>query len=275
MTCGSLRRAPFPIILHVKSTLEAPQYDHWVLLMGFDEGNARIYDGVEPLRLVGYDELSARWDGTCLAVSDEPIGRLPILFERFMTCVFYTSIALLAVGLIRLGEHRFESRCWRRGRFGTCAYGLAQSAVVLAVALSCFALYRSSRGEGFLSYGPMISAIQDAKLRVLLPKVRVEDVAELQRSRETVFVDARSPRRFKAGHLHRAVNVPPASTPEDCARALSGVSKRIRLVVYCDRRGSPYSEIVARNLAACGFRNLALFEGGWLEYEEFIRNSAE
>jgi ABC-type bacteriocin/lantibiotic exporter with double-glycine peptidase domain len=118
MTCGMLRQARCPVILHVKPALGAADYTHWVLFMGMEEGKARIYDQTKPVRLVQFEELAASWDGVALLVSTSPIGRSRMLLEACLAFAIYSSMGLLAVVLIHKCEHcrpeRFPGFSWRR-----------------------------------------------------------------------------------------------------------------------------------------------------------------
>jgi hypothetical protein len=73
LTTRELRQSPYPIILHVKSAADKKGYDHYELFLETKNGQARLYDPPEPVRVVPFYELAPRWDGTGLIVSaDRP-----------------------------------------------------------------------------------------------------------------------------------------------------------------------------------------------------------
>jgi len=75
-----LMESPHPIILHVKSSLDSKDYDHFELFPGTEHGQAKLFGFPEPVRLIPFHELSPRWDGTSEGVKktcyvrDSPIA---------------------------------------------------------------------------------------------------------------------------------------------------------------------------------------------------------
>jgi rhodanese-related sulfurtransferase len=122
--------------------------------------------------------------------------------------------------------------------------------------------------EGFLSCREAIEGIQDAKLGTFLPKVKARDIVRLRETRQMVVVDARNAEDYQAGHIEGSISIPAHWTVDRCRQALSGVSKADQIVIYCQSNGCPFGEILARKLLACGFENLVLFPGGWLEWQQ-------
>lgn len=52
MTALVLEKSPYPVILHVKSSLESREYDHFELFLGTENGRAKIYNPPEPVKLL-------------------------------------------------------------------------------------------------------------------------------------------------------------------------------------------------------------------------------
>lgn len=99
------------------------------------------------------------------------------------------------------------------------------------------------------------------------PSLKAEEALQLWNAREAVFVDARSPAMFVAGHIPGAVNVtldPMAG--EDILTQADRLPKDRRLVIYCDNLACPKSKDLAEALKQLGFTNLmVLLDGleGW------------
>ncbi|MEI6032659.1 MAG: rhodanese-like domain-containing protein [Verrucomicrobiae bacterium] len=80
------------------------------------------------------------------------------------------------------------------------------------------------------------------------------------RNHAAAFLDAREPDFFEEGHIPGATNFPasriraPHRLPED---------KEAPLIVYCSGADCSDSRIVAKSLAAAGYRRVAVFSGGW------------
>ena len=98
MTCGILRRLQSPTVLHVRGAFESSDYDHWILFMGIEDGKARIYDGSHAAELIDLGDLTARWDGTGLILSDSPIDCSVLYLESAAYFCF------IAAGPIRGGN---------------------------------------------------------------------------------------------------------------------------------------------------------------------------
>ena len=69
----SLRTSLHPMILHLASDGQLNRYDHWVLFCGMQDGKARLLNAPNELEHVPLSYILARWDGTALVVSDDPI----------------------------------------------------------------------------------------------------------------------------------------------------------------------------------------------------------
>ena len=87
-------------------------------------------------------------------------------------------------------------------------------------------------------------------------KRRVDDGSGL-------FVDARAPQQFNAGHIPGAINLP----LDDVDRVFPSVADRLRqapeVIVYCGRNACSLSTKVALLLRRRGLTNVALFPDGW------------
>ncbi len=99
------------------------------------------------------------------------------------------------------------------------------------------------------------------------------DLAELEYNQgDALFIDAREPGEFECGTIPGSVNIPFDYLPEDLETyfdtALT-VPKDTKLITYCSGEECDLSLHLARNLQAFGYTNLAIFFGGWREWENF------
>lgn len=74
-----------------------------------------------------------------------------------------------------------------------------------------------------------------------------------------VLIDAHGPPYFAAGHIPGAVNIPPHDVARRTSAFLAG--RTARLVVY-GARGSSNAMVVADQLIALGYTDVALYEDG-------------
>lgn len=93
-------------------------------------------------------------------------------------------------------------------------------------------------------------------------------VAEHLSHGTALFVDAREPGEYTAGHLRGAVNVPPSAIFANIERVTSLVASDQIIIVYCGGGGCDASHNVADALRRdFGYTNVAIFEKGWEEIE--------
>jgi len=272
MTCPMLDETDVPVILHIKSSVGSRVYDHWVLYMGTENGQARIYDGSAPLALMDFRELAARWDGIGLLLSERRISTFPFWITALSQLFFYAGLlalllttTVLAVGSFRrwgLSGAPGPSNWWPGVLWEVC--GIVLAACLLGGA------YRLIQPEGFLSYPAAVTEVQDAHLAGFLTKVSAKEAARLLATNITV-VDARPAADFVSGHLDGARNIPPNSLEAHCEMVLADVSREDPILIYCSSNGCHYSQDVARKLRSLGYRNITLFPDGWLGWQQYTR----
>ena len=127
--------------------------------------------------------------------------------------------------------------------------------------------YHCLHSEGFLAHAGATEGIVRAHLTNFIDKVAIGEIPELLET-ETIFVDARFPRDFRAGHIGKAINVPTFFGEKERGEAMANVAKNRYLVVYCQSNGCGFAEKVALSLIGDGYGNLAIFKGGWREWAE-------
>jgi len=80
-----------------------------------------------------------------------------------------------------------------------------------------------------------------------------------------ILIDARTGFQFNAGHIPGAINIPYNNN-----RLLEFYNKHgletKPLIVYCSDPNCPAAEILSRELANIGYKNIALYAGGWKDW---------
>jgi rhodanese-related sulfurtransferase len=267
LTSRELLESSYPVILHVKSDPEMKIYNHYELLLETKNGQARLYNPPEPVRLVPFYEFAPRWDGTGLVVSDTPID-LGIIFaparRRF---IIYAAIAVALILVARWGRRRWlpPAALVSRGRlFGA---SIAASAGLMLLAMLCGMLCHFVNEEGFLAHTNGTASIKKAYLGSFIPKITKKEVRKLLNT-DTVFIDAGLALDFEAGHhLEGALNIPANASDEERQKTMADTAKDARLVVYSQSTRRKFAEVVAIKLMSDGFSNVSIFRGGWREWE--------
>jgi rhodanese-related sulfurtransferase len=94
--------------------------------------------------------------------------------------------------------------------------------------------------------------------------IPLADALALHERREAIFVDARLPEDFAAGHIPGALNVPWTLIDEYEERFFETVSDPTAIViVYCDGEACSLSEDLARMLIDMGYANVKVLVNGW------------
>jgi len=142
---------------------------------------------------------------------------------------------------------------------------IVQGAALAVAALLCGMIYHFANDAGFLAHPDATEPIRQAHLGNFIPKVSKDKVQRLLNS-DTIFIDARYARDFKAEHLEGAISVPVDANDTQRQKAMRSVPKDARIVVYCQSAGCKFAEKVAIKLTDDGFSNVSIFRGGWHEW---------
>ena len=263
LTTRELRQSHYPIILHVKSAADRKEYDHYELFLETKNGQARLYDPPEPVRLVPFRELAPRWDGTGLIVSAEPIDLGVVFASARKRFIMYAAIAIAVILLLRWGRRRWLPSTAIMSRRRLFSLSAAQGVGLALLALLCGMVYHFVNEEGFLAHPNATSSIQQAHLANFIPKLTERQIRKMLNNTDTVFIDARLVDDFKAGHLEGAINVPVDANDVQRREALAEIDKDTRIVVYCQSAGCKFAEKVAIELISDGFSNVSIFKGDW------------
>jgi len=150
-------------------------------------------------------------------------------------------------------------RVWKRTLVQAVFLAGAGAAVGLAVNLNHVAKY--FRGE----YGMVFA---DAAAAEDPPLIALPEAADLFAAGQAVFVDARSPEEYEAGHIAGALSVPLYDPASDMIWESLAVSPVADVVVYCSADLCQDSLILARRVSRLGWRNAKVYVGGWLEWRD-------
>ena len=265
LTKHVLEVSPYPVILHVKSTPDNKEYDHYVLFVGTEDGQVKLFDPPKPVKLVPFRNLAPLWDGTGLVISDEPIILKEFFAPAYKRLIAYTAIGLATILLFRWIRRRWFSVMPHVSRYKLFGLSIVQGVGLAFASIFFGMLYHFVNDDGFLAHANATSPIIEAHQGNFIPKISKKKVEKLIGT-NTVFIDARRTRDFEAEHLKGAISIPVNSSIEQRQQAMTGITKNAKIVVYCQSGGCQYAEIIAIKLIADGFTNVSLFKGGWREW---------
>ena len=266
LTSKVLKNSSYPVILHVKSDTKKKEYNHYVLFLGVQDGQAIIFDPPSQVELVPFHELATRWDGNGLIVSVIQIDLGSIFWPVWKQLIIYTVIAVTFVLMVNWGKQQWQTSLYRISLPRFFGLSIVQSMGLLLVALLGGMSYHFINNEGFLAHANTTASIELAHLGNFIPKINKAKVAQLLNTK-TVFVDARFEHDFEAGHLDGAINLPVNTSDENRQKLMASVAKGAHIVVYCQSDSCQFAEKVAIKLMSDGFYNVSLFRGGWRKWE--------
>ncbi|MCE5185286.1 MAG: hypothetical protein LLF76_04075 [Planctomycetaceae bacterium] len=264
--CSDIKALSVPVILHVKSEPEKSKYDHYWLYTGMRDGKACIFDPPTRLETIPYYEVARRWDGTGLLVSPTPIELSRILAPARKRFAIFAGVLLAAIVLIRIAGSYLLRRVETISRPIRLGVSVVQTAGLVMVALFVGMTYHFVNDAGFLAHAGVTEPIIKANLGKFIPKVTAKDI--VANSATAVIIDARRMLDYDAGHIEGAINIPTTLCAEGRIAKLADIEKSRRLVIYCQSAGCPYAEKVAGHLKEDGFNNLAIYKGGWVDWEQ-------
>lgn len=105
------------------------------------------------------------------------------------------------------------------------------------------------------------------------PLLNLSEASALYQNPEVIFVDARFPEEYEAGHILNAINLPFEGTDEEFNTQLDKLKEMTdsltQIVTYCSGEECESSLHLARYLRDDeGFENVKIFYGGWRRWAD-------
>lgn len=100
-----------------------------------------------------------------------------------------------------------------------------------------------------------------------IAEVDLKQAWALYQEGKAVFVDARSPREYRAGHIPRAFLLSQDTFEEAASSWRSLVPLDTPVITYCSGEGCDSSKEVAALLIDAGYSRVKVFFGGWEEWK--------
>lgn len=96
--------------------------------------------------------------------------------------------------------------------------------------------------------------------------LNADDVLEHLRNGTAIIIDARNPERYRNGHIEGALNIPQSTFEESFLEMRDFLPRELLYIAYCDASACSESIYVLIQMHEFGFRELALYEQGWLDW---------
>ncbi len=96
------------------------------------------------------------------------------------------------------------------------------------------------------------------------PTLRLSEAFDRFASKTYLFVDAREPEEYQAGHIKNAINLPFDTFDDHWAQVEPLLPKDAKIVTYCSGTECDASLLLARLLIQkYGYESIEIFFGGW------------
>lgn len=140
---------------------------------------------------------------------------------------------------------------------------IRQSAIL--VLLACVAAYavNALRHEPLPFIGDWSSEGQLTSADGKKTAISLEEAKKLFDAGKTVFLDARSPEDYQAGHIQGAKNLPWLEFAKYFDQAMAQISQDQVIIAYCDGETCHLSKELAQALSEMGFLNVRVLVNGW------------
>ncbi|MEI6085378.1 MAG: rhodanese-like domain-containing protein [Verrucomicrobiota bacterium] len=90
-----------------------------------------------------------------------------------------------------------------------------------------------------------------------------DEAQALWRSGEAIFLDARAPADYAAGHIGNAFNVPAENFDAHYSPVAGMLTPASRIVTYCDGLECDLSHHLTDRLRQLGYTNVHILKNGW------------
>ncbi len=97
--------------------------------------------------------------------------------------------------------------------------------------------------------------------------VTYEQVLKLLQDPQVLFVDARPPEEYEAGHIDNAVNIYALEFEDHIPQILEWDPDQL-IIVYCGGGTCELSHDLAQDLKNFGFTRVFVYSGGWQEWSQ-------
>jgi len=134
----------------------------------------------------------------------------------------------------------------------------AGALVLVAAVVGLIANQFSSRAASLRGAEPRSIPVLS---NLALPQARA-----IHQAGSMLFLDAREPAAFLAGHVPGSLNIPSDTVDESAAAHQGRLDDAGGYVVYCDSPEGEVARTTAQALLQRGLGNLYLFPGGWSQW---------
>ena len=249
-----------PIILHVRSSMVSPSYDHWIVYVGESKDKLiRVIDPNIGLTEISLAELGCRWDGSGVVVSTSKRDARLFKFFTSLNRGFLVLLSIVVTAAFWAMAARFPGNS-NRGQWVSAIaifFGLsATTGIAVDLCRNRLLLDRDASGS-------LVASHQATNFETI-------DITTLQKAiaTRTVLIDSRRGVDFELGTIPGALSLPVDCSPTEFEKLVVRISAKHPLVVFCQSESCLYADAIARRMALHGFREIKIFRGGYIAWQK-------
>ncbi len=248
-----LQLADCPAILHFRSEVGLPDFNHWVVYLGKTDGKAKILDPSRGDQMMDWAEVNSLWDGAAVYLSDSQTELVSLRIASVLLRIVPVIVAFFVVNSIYRWMIVQAWSSWKR-----------------AFALIGFTITLGFLGDAMLFFGPTASAIAASNSAGAFSNQRYQDITydelkNLDKS-QVNLVDARFSEDFAAGTIETSISFPVDADSSKGKMILSSLSSSKPTIIFCQSSSCPYSDKIARRFTGAGFNDVRIYRGGYVEW---------
>ena len=201
LTWQELKTSRSPMILHFRSSSASSEFNHWVAYLGVDGSKARIIDLPYRLTTIPFAELLAKWNGTAIVISQEPI-RDEVLMASSSS--YLTTVVLILGVLFALKAFYWSPQKEAFAAptlFQKYKLGVTQSAVLLGILFVVGMLYHALSPVGFLQNPSAVAEVTRRYYSVDIPEIDLAEIERIVEEGTIPLFDARYFRDYSRGTI--------------------------------------------------------------------------
>lgn len=259
-----LRTTYGPVILHVRGSQATREYQHWVIYLGEQDGQAEIYDPSRGRTSMDYARLLALWDSVGIVTAGTQwelfLWRVLGLASRWSQLLL---LGIIGVTLTRLIDRGLlpidQSASWLQKSIAAGAL----LGVLSTIAIGFDLLHSQSLILSAKARAAITSVHNHTEFETLGLDEAVAMHNDSQKAKSVVWIDARYHDDFAWGHIPGAINLPIDATFTDEDKVLAVLAREKEIVVYCQSEGCAYAHAVGERLKGHGYPNIKIFTPGY------------
>lgn len=267
ISTDTLLHLEYPMILHFRSRDRVESFDHFILFLGTENGRIKVFDPPDKILKLTEAELLSRWDGNGLILSRQPIDQTTVLLATLRRPVMISMITVAAIILLRFLRKRLKRPKTRHSIRKIVLMSGATCILILLLGTSLGYGYNLLRSDGLLYDRKVLRHFEKVNIGNIIPRVRVSQI-EQWKANGALLIDARYRADYKAGHIPGAINIPINVDSSQWKKILAQTPFETRIIVYCESQGCKFAEEIAVKLYQEGYRNVAIYTGGWRDWHE-------